>query len=251
MTPNWTPLDDELTLWAEAGLRLPLWWRDDDAIAPTPALSRLDKMAANLGMPVHLAVIPARAEGGLADALTPRLVPVVHGWTHDNHAPGGEKKAEFGRHRPLVPMRAEAEAGLGRMTGLFGTDLVPMFVPPWNRIDPALLPSLAALGYRWLSTFTPRATAEAAPGLTCINTHFDPIDWKGHRGLADPDKLIAQVARQLGDRRRGLADSAEPYGILTHHLVHDAAIWAFCDRLLTRLLSGPAFVMPSLKGPTS
>jgi hypothetical protein len=251
MTPDWTPLDSELDRWAETGLQLPLWWRDDDAVAPTPALERLGALATRLGMPVHLAVIPARADERLAGALTPQMVPVVHGWAHDNHAPEGEKKAEFGPHRPLTPMRADAAAGLGRLSELLGPALVPMFVPPWNRVDPALPPALSALGYRWLSTFTPRATSDAAPGLTWVNTHLDPIFWKGNRSLADPDRLIAQIVRHLTDRRLGLADNTEPYGILTHHLVHDAAIWEFTDQVLTRLLAGPAQVWTTKKGPTT
>ena len=41
MTRGWDALDAELAHWATEGLRLPLWWRDDDAIAPTEALARL------------------------------------------------------------------------------------------------------------------------------------------------------------------------------------------------------------------
>ena len=31
----------ELAQWRSEELTLPIWWRDDDAIAPTPALERL------------------------------------------------------------------------------------------------------------------------------------------------------------------------------------------------------------------
>lgn len=248
MTADWTPLDAELRLWQAAGLTLPLWWRDDDATAATPALDRLAQLSEAVDLPVHLAVIPKTAEEELAAALPDHLIPVVHGWAHENHAPAGEKKAEFGAHRPLVPMRADADAGLARLTELFGTRLAPMFVPPWNRIDPALPASLSALGYCWLSTFTPRQQPEAAPGLIHVNTHLDPIDWKGGGGVVDPDRLIAQVAGQLADRREGLADRDEPYGVLTHHLVHDAAIWEFAEQLLNRLRAGPTRPWTALKG---
>jgi hypothetical protein len=40
MTPDWTALDAELAAWDQAGLTLPLWWRDDDAVKPTPALDQ-------------------------------------------------------------------------------------------------------------------------------------------------------------------------------------------------------------------
>jgi hypothetical protein len=253
MTPDWHPLDRELNRWADAGLTLPLWWRDDDAIAPGPALDRLAGMAATIGLPVHLAVIPAHATAALAGrvASDPWLVPVVHGWAHDNHAPTGEKKVEFGAHRPQPAMVADAQQGLGHLRDLFGDRLRPMFVPPWNRIAPQLVQSLPALGYRALSTFKPRETTHAAPGLAQINTHLDPIAWKTHRGLADPAALIAQLAAQLADRREGRADNGEPYGLLTHHLVHDDAIWQFCGAVLTRLLAGPGrpWTLPATPKP--
>lgn len=242
MTADWTPLDAELARWTRDRLVLPLWWRDDDAVAPTAALDRLAVLAEGLGLPVHLAVIPAPADAALARAVAahPGLVPVVHGWAHLNHAPAGARKAEFGAHRPAAEMLDEAARGLSRLAGMFGARLVPMFVPPWNRIDPDLVPRLAGAGYGVLSTFTPRAASWAAPGLTRINTHLDPIAWKAGGGLAAPQALIAQLTRQLADRRAGRADNGEPYGILTHHRVHDAEIWAFVEALLARLAAGPA-----------
>ncbi len=249
MTWDWTPLDRELDHWAQAGLTLPLWWRDDDAVAPSAALDRLIALADETGLPVHLAVIPAHADPALAGAVPsdPRLIPVVHGWAHVSHAPEGEKKAEFGAHRPLPAMAREARDGLIRLRALFGPALQPIFVPPWNRIAPELLPALPGLGYRVLSTFTPRKSKTPAPGLLQVNTHLDPIDWRGSRSLVEPAALIAQVAAQLADRRQGHTDADEPYGILTHHLVHDAPIWAFTTALLHRLMAGPvrAWTLPA------
>ncbi|MBK0327388.1 polysaccharide deacetylase family protein [Rhodobacteraceae bacterium F11138] len=240
MTPDWSQLDRELAAWRDLGLCLPLWWRDDDATEPTPALKRLSQMSARLGLPVHLAVIPARAQQALADRMAPGLIPVVHGWSHVSHAPPGEKKAEFGAHRPVAHLRADASRGLDRLRGLFGKRLGTMFVPPWNRVSDTLLPQLAGLGFTSVSTFTPRRAPQCAPGLARINTHLDPIAWRAGRGLVDPQILIAQVADQLADRREGRADNSEPYGVLTHHLVHDDGTWTFTESLLSRLLAGPA-----------
>ncbi len=243
MTLNWQPLDAELAIWRSEDRALPLWWRDDDAVAATPELSRLAALSARLQLPVHIAVIPARAERSLTDAVgaAPHLVPMVHGWAHRNHAPPDEKKAEFGAHRPLPTLQEAAAEGLRQLRGLFGDRLVPAFVPPWNRVTPELAAGLPALGYRSLSTYGPRIARDAAPGLLQVNTHLDPIDWKGSRSLVAPDMLIARVTDHLQDRREGRADASEPYGILTHHLVHDAAIWQFTETLLGRLLDGPAF----------
>ena len=250
MTPDWTPLETELARWSAQGRTLPLWWRDDDAVAETPALRKLTELSERLGLPVHLAVIPAAAEESLAEAVsrTPTLVPLVHGWSHRNHAPEGEKKAEFGAHRPLEARVQDAARGLARLRALFGARLRPVFVPPWNRIAPDMAAALPALGYIALSGFTPRRAPLAAPGLAQVNCHLDPIDWRGSRSLRDPDLLISGMATQLADRREGRADAAEPFGMLTHHLAHDAAIWAFTEALLSRLMAGPvqAWTAPHL-----
>lgn len=243
MKPDWTELTRELALWQDEGLRLPLWWRDDDAVADTAALSQLTTLSETLDLPVHLAVIPAHIDDSLPPRVagTRQLIPLVHGWAHDNHAPAGDKKAEFGAHRSLPDMVQDCRMGLMKLRFRFGPRLLPIFVPPWNRIAPELIPELAPAGFTALSTFTPRARALAAPSLVQINTHLDPIDWRGDRSLADPARLIAQVASDLANRRAGRTDPDEPYGILTHHLVHDTAIWRFTEDLLCRLLDGPAF----------
>lgn len=242
MNANWEPLERELEIWHRQDLVLPLWWRDDDATSPTPALSRLHQLSVAMSLPVHLAVIPRDADAALAEMVadTTGLIPVVHGWAHRNHAPEGTKKAEFGQGRPLPESVADARRALDRLVALFDGHLRTMFVPPWNRIDPDIVAELAGLGYTALSTFTPRANQHAAPGLLQINTHIDPIDWRGTRGLADPGRLVELTARRLAARRAGHEDNREPLGILTHHLVHTEEVWTFCEQLLTRLLQGPA-----------
>lgn len=239
-SPNWSPLDTELRRWSQDGRVLPLWWRDDDAIAPTTALDRLSALADHCDMPVHLAIIPAQVTETLATELPDNCIPLVHGWAHVSHAVAGQKKSEFPTSRDLSKRHSDAAAGLSRMRNLFGPRLVPMFVPPWNRIGADLIPELTGLGYTFLSTFTPRPDRDAAPGLTQINTHLDPINWRGDRSVVDPDTLIAQVTRNLEARRALRSDTSEPFGILTHHLVHDNAIWSFTEALINRLLEGPA-----------
>jgi hypothetical protein len=126
------------------------------------------------------------------------------------------------------------------MEALLGARLVKMFVPPWNRISPALIPELVALGYTALSTYTPRKQRATAPGLVQINTHIDPIFWRGGGGLVAADELISGITETLKDRRAGRTDATEPLGFLTHHLVHDVDIWDFTERCLGTLLEGGA-----------
>jgi hypothetical protein len=229
----YAPLREELARWRGAGLALPLWWRDDDAVEPTPALERLIALAARLGAPLHLAVIPRHATAELAERLRrdAGVLALVHGWAHANHAPEDAKKAEFGANRPLPDLLHEAAAGLTRIEGLFGPTALPVFVPPWNRIAADLPAALPSAGFRALSRFGPRAAPLAAPGLAEVNTHLDPIDWHGGRSAVATERLVAQIASDLALRRAGMTDAAEPYGLLTHHLVHDEAVWSVIEDL--------------------
>ncbi|KUJ78717.1 polysaccharide deacetylase family protein [Ruegeria profundi] len=253
MTIDWHPLESELDRWRTQNLALPLWWRDDDAVSVTPQLETLAGLSQTLDLPVHLAIIPRNADRQLVDYVARHrtLIPVVHGWAHQNHAPEGEKKSEFRLHRPIPDITADAQAGLDRLRKLLGDRLCPMFVPPWNRIAPEVVEYLPELGFRIISAATPRKARWPVPGLEQINTHLDPIDWRGTRGLTATDKLIGQTVKLLRDRREGRTDNAEPFGVLTHHLVHDQDIWTFTEGLLRRLLDGPGriWVAPSENKP--
>ncbi|MFK7751133.1 MAG: polysaccharide deacetylase family protein [Sedimentitalea sp.] len=240
-------LEAELDRWGDADLTLPIWWRDDDAIAPTPALDRLDEMARETGLDVHLAIIPAPATPDLGTYLSdkPHFHPVVHGWAHDNHAPQGQKNAEFGAHRPVQALCSDAARGLESLENTLKRAPVAMFVPPWNRISPDLVAALAGLGYGAVSTYGPRT--KAAPGLMQVNTHIDPIYWRGGRGLLDPALQINALVTHLAERRAGRADAGEPLGLLTHHLVHDDAIWSFVYHLIQTLMRGPVQIWSAQK----
>jgi hypothetical protein len=224
-----------------AGRQAPLsvWWRDDDAVSHTPALDRLLALARRFDVPLAIAAIPAEADASLAARLAgePLARVLVHGLTHANHAGPGAKKAEFGPARPLSQLIEEAGQGLRLARDRFGDMLLPVFVPPWNRIAPELVPALSKLGFDGLSTFGPRGIGEPH-GIVQINTHIDPVDWHGGRGLRAVDAILADLAAALPARPDEVAP--EPIGLLTHHLAHDEATWAFCETLLARLAASPS-----------
>lgn len=239
MSPDWTPLRSALRRLRGAGLDLPFWWRDDDAVTATAALDRLAALSEDTGLPVHLAIIPAHADDTLVASMNGApLIPVVHGWAHRDHSGGADKKNEF--KTPRAEAQAETAQALARMRTLFGAALAPMFVPPWNRIGAEVVQALPAQGYTALSTFGARTPAQAAPDLTQINTHIDPIWWKGSRDLIDTTQLIAQACAHLTARTEGREDAAEPFGLLTHHLVHTDAIWDFASAFIHEVQSGGA-----------
>ncbi len=223
-------LQDCLDRRAAEGRPARLWLRDDDVTEPSPALERL----IGLELPVTLAAIPARVGAALARRLAAErhVAVAVHGWSHANHARPHEKAQELGPHRPPEIVAAELAQGLHRMREMFGPQAEALLVPPWNRIDAALLPHLAPLGYRAVSTFGPERNGP----LPVVNTHLDLIDWRGTRQGRPADALATEAAARLA-----LADTL---GILTHHLVHDAAAWDFLDRLadLTKAHPGCTWV---------
>lgn len=235
MTAGWDPLVAELARWEEAGRVADLWLRDDDAVEPTAALDRLLDIGARHAAPVCLAVIPEPTGPALAARLrqAPGASVAVHGWSHRNHASAAEKKQELGAQRPAATVLAEVGAGLAKLRDLNGDKLDPLLVPPWNRIDGAVLEGLPRLGFEAVSVFGPER-----PGpLPAINTHVDIIDWHGGRGCRDHAVLAGEIARQM---RRAFEGESATTGVLTHHLVHDEAAWTFLEKLLGITAAHPA-----------
>lgn len=235
---GWRALDEEIARWRDSGRTAELWWRDDDAADATAALDRLLDLHRETGMPLALAVVPATATSALAARLAgePGVDLLQHGYAHVNHAPPADKKCELGAHRPAMMVLGELGTGWLALERLFGGRALPVLVPPWNRIAPALVPTLPEIGFAGLSTFGPRPRAEAVRGLRQVNVHLDLIDWKGHRGFVGEAAALTALVAALEAARR----SSEPVGVLSHHLVMDEAAWDFLRSLLekARTMSG-------------
>lgn len=243
---SWADLDEELARWADAGRVATMWWRDDDAVAVTPALDRLLALRRSYDLGLALAVIPAALDPALPARLRdePASVAVLqHGYAHQNHAAAGEKNVELGPHRPAMVVIGELGTGLLAMEQAFGDRFLPVLAPPWNRIAPALVPVLPEIGLRGLTTYGARSRVHPVRGLLQVNTHVGPIEWRPTRRFPGEDRVLAALVRELGARRAlpAAAPAAdEPTGMLTHHLVHDDDIWTFMDRLWNRLRAHPA-----------
>ena len=66
--------------------------------------------------------------------------------------------------------------------------------------------------------------------LPRLDTHVDLIDWRGGRRFAGAGTVLGALVDALA-ARRGAGDPS-PAGVLSHHLVHDAATWRFLEDLL-------------------
>lgn len=238
--PHWQALALELDRWSATGRTIGLWLRDDDAVAPSPALGRLSDLAERFATPVLLAVIPLLAEPALATALRgmPLLHPCQHGAIHQNHAPAGSKKSEFGPDREAAEVDADIARGWQRLRDLLGDAALPIFVPPWNRIAQGHAARLGTLGFTGLSCFRGyRHGPTGGPRL--LNTHIDVMDWHGGRVGRPAADMLGELVALLAERRQGEAGDSE-LGLLLHHRDHDDAAWSFLSDILTAAAAHPA-----------
>lgn len=208
-------------------------------------------------------------------AQQPEAVILQHGWTHQNHAAAGEKKCEYPASRDPDICLAELSQGQARLRHMFRSRFLPVLVPPWNRFAPTLIPSLAHHGFIGLSggpsgfstasSDGKRSNGIGATSLRQAHTTLDPIDWASRRNPASNSGTgLRPVSAILDDIITPLEDALAPpmtappfphtttppdfpaipfpltLGILTHHLVHDAALWAFLDQLFLQLTRHPA-----------
>ncbi|MCA3564373.1 MAG: polysaccharide deacetylase [Methylocystis sp.] len=226
----WQAVTDELTHWRAAGRQARLWLRDDDAVAPTPALDRLLALCRDRDAPVLLAVIPLVAEAALAERLAgePLVHPAAHGIRHENHAPAGRKAEETPPERGEGPILEALQEARARMTVLFGLEAAGRYVPPWNRLPPGMARWLPAAGFRWISAFGPENPL-AGPRLRQVNAHVDLIDWRQGRCGRTEAWTAAALAAALQEAR---SEDFRPVGILSHHLAHDAQAWRTLEALM-------------------
>ena len=85
---------------------------------------------------------------------------------------------------------------------LFADQFMPIFTPPWNRIDEKHLPALREAGFKALSVDGP--VRFAGSGLTEINVTVDlHTNRKEKLGLAQVKEILGQAT--------------EPVGIVVHH----------------------------------
>jgi hypothetical protein len=100
-----------------------LWWRDDDAVAVTPALGRALTLSRRYQAPIHLSVIPA----GMSADFGPELdndAPIAvlqHGFAH--------AEGELYGNRPPELVLAELLKGHEILSHALGQRFLPVLIP--------------------------------------------------------------------------------------------------------------------------
>jgi hypothetical protein len=239
---DWPDLVNELDAWVQSGRSATLWWRDDDAIAPTAELERLLSVAGQL--PISLAVIPGLVEPTLADRLTnePQVAVLQHGWRHIDHVARQQLSgypSEYPEQRVASEIVDELRAGRQRLDALFGDRALPVFVPPFHGFHDQFLPLLRANGLTAISRNGPRR-ARVVSGILQVNAHVELIQWSNPPSFNGTAAALSKLVALLRARREGDADVEEPTGILTHHLVQDSESYRFIVKLIAVTQAHPA-----------
>jgi hypothetical protein len=214
-----TLLESELRRWVEAGRRPQLWWRDDDAQRVTPALWRLLDLAQKVGAPVALAVAP--------QGLDPKLPVYLRDHRKVTVMQHGVEQDDMGRPASAQALTAAIRASDAALKAF--DRYAPVYVASGADLQPEVVEALQASNISCASAFgAPRSTE----GLIRIDVHLDLMRWGPTPRFVGRDPFLDRLRRRLREQRR-LQQWSEPVGILTHHLQHDEAAWAFLDSLLT------------------
>jgi hypothetical protein len=204
--------------------------RDDDAGWDDVSLMALLDRTERAEVPIDLAVIPKAADAMLAFKLcvrmnaTPGLIGVhQHGYAHTNHE-AVERKCEFGDARDADTQRKDLCEGRTQLLELFGTQLDPIFTPPWNRCSAATPTLLAELGFAALSRSRGAAAQHALPELPV------DVDWCKQRRLAAVEGAdgLEHIALELARR----VQVGGPVGLMLHHAEMNAPDLALLDTVL-------------------
>ncbi len=225
---SWVDIDQELSHWDQPAT---LWWRDDDAIAASTELEQIISFSKQYFIPLHLAVIPQPMENSLIERLQDESSVFVlqHGFNHQNHAFPEQKKIELGGTQTAETLCQQLDQGRQTLIKKFGQRYIDILVPPWNRIEEQVVQQLPALGYQRLSVL---GIAAPSTGLPRVNVHIDIIDWK-KRCFTGEDSVLSSLLKHLQSRRLNQTMNSDPTGLMTHHLVHDAA----CNEFLQKFFS--------------
>jgi hypothetical protein len=227
----WTlPLWLEVRRWRAAGQTARLWWRDDDATAPTVALDRLLTCARQTGVPLTLAVVPSGDLSALAARLVdaPGVCVVQHGVDHRNRRTG-TAAGEFPEDWTQTQLETAIMKGWERLQRLPNT--LAVFTPPWNDVHPDLEAALCSRRYEGWSAHGGLGKPGLSKGLVRLDVHLDLLRWRGGARFRGRGRFLGALATEMRRRRKaGLWDA--PIGLLTHHLVHDEAAWTFLAAFL-------------------
>lgn len=206
-----------------------VFFRNDDVDVVEDNLIELLDVFGGAGVPLSLAIIPARLTddairsiGDYLDRFPYLFEPHQHGFQHVNHELTG-RKCEFGPSRTYAQQRADITAGHRLLKQAFGPHLAPIFTPPWNRCTRETFAVLDEIDFRILSRDRSEAPIRGYR-LRETSVTLDIFSWKHGPRLRPADA----IARDLCDQLR----SGDPVGIMLHHKVMNREAFQLIRQIL-------------------
>ncbi len=221
---SWEKLQTVIRLRRAENRSFYFWLRDDDAYQSTPELERLLNLSETFSIPVALSVIPYKLEESLPALLKnrPQCTVIQHGFQHHNYGKGTGLSGEFQEHRHLSKMVEDLQLGKRILEKQFGSQFLPVFVPPWNQIAESVIHELPKYNYVGMSRF---GTETQSYVLKIQNCQLDLLKWKPKAHFAGREKCLNILCEALESKNTYI-------GLLTHHQDHDPEANVFFDELL-------------------
>lgn len=234
----WHTLPEELLPPVEkliAGRRATVFFRADDIAIPSCRQDRLLQLFLRHQVPLCAAVVPT----WITPARWQEICTLVgshhhlfawhqHGWNHRNHQQVG-KKQEFGTGLTAAAKERTIAAGRARLTAILGDHFLPVFTPPWNRVDSDTLEVLRRQGYGAISRYRDDRLP-SLPGLPDFPANVDLHTRKEASGALGRQGLLDELEQAL---------SSGTVGLMIHHQRMNEAAFEILERLLVRFKAEP------------
>ena len=209
---------------------LKVFFRNDDGGWADKRLQQLADMFIEQDLPLDVAVIPDALSAESVDVIGAmlnadgRIAIHQHGFSHVNHQLSG-RSCEFGSDRNYEQQHRDIAQGQEQLAAVFGSQVKPVFTPPWNRCTVDTAVALKSLGFQQLSRII-----NSEPLDNAIAELPVAVDWlkkrKGER--LNGVKLVDYIC--------GLFDTDdEVTGVMLHHEHMDQENRMFLQQLIETL----------------
>lgn len=212
-----------------------IFFRADDVAIPSARQDRLLKLFTRHSVPLCVAMIPAWMNATRWEIIRRQVGDQhhlfawhQHGWNHRNHEPAG-KKQEFGPAASLERKHEILIRGRDKLVAIMGDQFLPVFTPPWNRLDAVTMTLLRQEGFRAISRFQGNALP-APPGLPDFPVNVDLHTRREDDPQAGWAALLDELTHAL---------SSGTVGFMLHHQRMNQAAFAFLDGLLAAIRCHP------------
>ena len=225
-------IDQQLS---EAGRVVKLLWRDDDFSIESKNSALLVSMARRYEIRPLLSAIPGKMseDRTLSSEFLDSVDLAQHGHLHDSHAADPTMKSEYPSTRDVDEVTRELADDFEKLQRIAGAAFLPMFVPPWSRMDAKFLPCLKRVGFRAFSSYDTHFCECADATFRVTNAALDIANYAPDRQTSIKSvPLLLSVVQNLILKSHRLTNQPDTFVLLTHHKSLRDDGWEFLDAFL-------------------